>query len=334
MVLMHPLWLAALILLPLPWLFLQRREYLPHSKVGMLGAKGGSWLRRMPLAAFTVGLALLIVCLARPQVREDSGAQTIMSRDIIISVDISGSMSTPFQGEMPKISGGNSELDKALPLPPKRTTPPGRYEYQDHTIGKRRIDAAQAAVMRFVRFRFERAAGDRMGIAVFDTETRWSWPLTDDLKQIYRKGMFVEQGMGGGTSIEAAIEGAIAHYDERGQAAAKVLILVTDAEDYFDVDSLKSEMAARNVKLYVVAVGEDIRGSAAYRLAEETGGATYYVRNAAELTKCFESIDALETSPVEVQLQPHYRDIFEFFAIAGLVFVCIALVGEAIIISR
>jgi hypothetical protein len=35
-----------------------------------------------------------------------------------------------------------------------------------------------------------------------------------------------------------------------------------------------------------------------------------------------------------VQLQPHYRDIFEFFAIAGLVFVCIALVGEAIIISR
>lgn len=337
MILMHPLWLLALVLLPLPWLFIRRREYLPHSNVKMIAAKGGSWLRRMPLAAFTLGLALLIVCLARPQVREESANQTIMSRDIIVAVDISGSMSALFEGEIPKLEQGNPELDKALPLPPKPQ--PGRYEYRDPSIGKRRIDAAQNAVLRFVRFRFERAAGDRMGIEVFDTQSRWSWPLTDDLKMIYRKGLFVDAGLGGGTSLPVAIKGAVEHFDERGQAASKVLILVTDGEDYIDdstMSSLVSELQSRGVRIYVIGVGEDLaRGHAdIFRLAKTAGGATFGVRNAAEMTQCFDSIDQLERSPVQVQMQPHFRDIFEIFAIAGLLFVCIALIGEAIIVSN
>jgi len=127
MVMMHPLWLALLLLLPLPWVFFKRREYLPHSNVGMLGAKGGGWLRRLPLAAFTIGLALLVVCLARPQVRVDSAAEVIMSRDIIMAVDISGSMGSPFNGEIPKLESGNSELDKQLPPPPKVKDPRDPY---------------------------------------------------------------------------------------------------------------------------------------------------------------------------------------------------------------
>jgi Ca-activated chloride channel family protein len=334
---MHPLWLLALLLLPLPWLFLKRREYLPHSNVGMLRAKGSGWLRRMPLAAFTVGLALLIVCISRPQVREDAGNQTIMSRDIIVAVDISGSMGAGFEGEIPKLEGGNPELDKQLPLPPKPD--PSRGEYRDPSTGHRRIDAAQNAVLRFVRFRFERAAGDRMGIEVFDTQARWSWPLTDDLKMIYRKGLFVDAGLGGGTSLPVAIEAAMAHFDERGQAASKVMILVTDGEDYIPdstMSSLQSQLKARGVRLYVIGVGEDLaRGGAdIFRLAKDAGGATFGVRNAAEMAKCFDSIDALERSPVQVQMSPHFRDIFHFFAIAGLLFVCIALVGEAIIVSN
>lgn len=340
MVMMHPLWLVALVLLPLPWLFLRRREYLPHSNVGMLAANGGnSWLRHLPLAAFTLGLAMLIVCLARPQIREDAATQTIMSRDIIIAVDISGSMSGGFQGEMPKLDDGkpNPELDKQLPLPPKKPNPNDPYSYEP--VGKRRIDAAQAAVLRFVRLRFERAAGDRMGIEVFDTQARWSWPLTDDLKQIYRKGLFVSQGMGGGTSLPVAVQAAIEHFDERGQAASKVLILVTDGEDYIDggtMDTLTKQLNSRGIKLYVIGVGEDLaRGNAdIFRLARSAGGQTFAVTNAVQMAQCFDSIDQLERSPVEVQMTPHFRDIFEYFAIAALVLIVIAVMGEALIISH
>ena len=75
---------------------------------------------------------------------------------------------------------------------------------------------------------------------------------------IYRKGLFVQEGLGGGTSLQAAIEGAFEHFDERGQAASKVLILVTDGEDSFDVNSLAKGLQARNIRLYVIGVGEDL----------------------------------------------------------------------------
>ena len=334
---MYPLWLLALLVLPLPWFYLRRREHLPHSNVGMLARVGGGWLRRVPLAAFTIGLGLLIVCLARPQVREDAGSQTIMSRDIIVAVDISGSMGSPFDGDIPPIEKGkNPQLDKELPpLPPRSDA----ERYRDPQGGHRRVDAAQNAVLRFVRFRFERAAGDRMGIEVFDTQARWSWPLTDDLKMIYRKGMFVDAGLGGGTSLPVAIQAAIEHFDERGQAAAKVMILVTDGEDYIDdstQSSLVKNLKSRGITLYVIGVGDDLAAGGAdiFRLAKSAGGATFGVRNAQEMAKCFDSIDALERSPVQVQLTPHFRDIFQYFAIAGLIFVCIALLGEAVIVSN
>lgn len=344
MMLMHPLWLLGLLLLPLPWLFLHRREYLPHSKVGMLGARRGGWLRRVPLAAFTVGLGLMFICLARPQVREESATQTIMSRDIVIAVDISGSMGATFNGEMPKVeNSGNSELDKALPPPPPKK-PVDRYsQYEDPNVGKRRIDAAQAAVLRFVRHRYERAHGDRIAVEVFDMVPRWSWPLTDDLKMIYRKGLFISQGLGGGTNFGSQkpgpIDAAGEHFVERGQAATKVIILVTDGEDYISPDAwnrLTELMKAQGIRLYVVGVGENLaRGNVdIFRLAKEVGGQTFSVTNAAEMAACFDSIDQMERSPVEVQMQAHYHDIFHFFAIAALSFIVLGVLGEFLFISR
>jgi Mg-chelatase subunit ChlD len=174
---------------------------------------------------------------------------------------------------------------------------------------------------------------------VFDTQARWSWPLTDDLKQIYRKGMFVDAGLGGGTSLPVSMQAAIDHFDERGQAAAKVMILVTDGEDYIDdstMSSFVSQFKARGITLYVIGVGDDLAAGGAdiFRLAKAAGGATFGVRNAQEMAKCFDSIDQLERSPVQVQLSPRFKDIFQYFAIAGLIFVCLALLGEAIIVSN
>lgn len=341
MVLMHPLWLLALLMLPLPWLFLRRKEHLPHSNVSMLGTAGGAWLRRIPLAAFTIGLALLIVCLARPQLREDEARQTIMSRDIIVAVDISGSMGAGFVGEIPKVPGGNPELDKALPPPPKKKPNPND-PYSVPGSG-RRIDAAQAAVLRFVRHRFERGQGDRMGIEVFDMSPRWSWPLTDDLKMIYRKGLFVGEGLGGGTNFgsfgKGPMDAAFEHFDERGEAGTKVMILVTDGEDSIDpgtMDRLVSGLKSRGIRLYVIGVGEDMtRGNYdIFRLAQATDGQVFKVSNAAEMARCMDSIDEMERSPVQIQMQPHFYDIFHYFAIAAFSFVLVAVIGEFLIVSH
>lgn len=341
MIWMHPLWLAALLLLPLPWLFLRRRESVPFSDNRLLGsARGNRWLHRLPLAAFTIAMALVVVSLARPQVREESPTQVIQSRDIIIAVDISGSMGGLFDGEIPKADGPKGELDKDFPGMPK----PKPGQRVDPNLGKRRIDAAQSAVLRFVRHRYEHGAGDRIGVQVFDDAPRWSWPLTDDLKMIYRKGLFLTEGaLQGGTNFggwsPGPFDAAIEHFDERGQAASKVMIILTDGESSIGSDvmaRLQSEFEARGIRLYVIGVGEELsRGNFdIFRFAQLLGGPTFRVQNGADMAKCFDSIDELERSPVEVATESTYGDVFHYFAIAALSFFCLSVLGRAVIVSN
>lgn len=350
MMLLHPFWLAALLLLPLPWFIFKRREYLQHSNVELAGETSGNrWLRKLPLAFVTVAMALLIVSLARPQERRDSATQVIKSRDMIVAVDISGSMSSPFAGQIPAPEPGNSELDKELPGlkavkdQAKKVSPYSSSFPDEANVGKRRIDAAQAAVLRFVRARYVRAQGDRIGIEVFDTDPHWSYPLTDDLKMIYRKGLFIDQGLGGGTNFgnwePGPIDAACEHFDERGQASAKVVILVTDGEDSISgsaMERLIQKLRDRNVRLYVIGVGDDARraDSDIQKLAATVGGQSFRVDNAADMAKCFDSIDQLERSPVEVSTQPTYIDIFEYFTIGAIGFFILALMLEALFITR
>lgn len=347
MILLHPMWLVLLLLLPLPWLYLRRKDYLGYSDVRLVdGARGNRFLQSVPPALITIALALLVVCLARPQVRQEDATQTVKSRDIIFAVDISGSMTSKFEGEIPKPEKGNADLDKDLPpLPAKRAGDSGYSSGNspDPDAGKRRIDAAQSAVTRFVRARYLRGEGDRIGIMVFDTEPHWSWPLTDDLKMIYRKGLFISEGIGGGTNFgdrdPGPIDAAAAHIDERGQAATRVLIIVTDGEDsigYKAMERLVQKLQERHIRLYVIGVGETLahRDVDIIRLAEAVGGQVFRVENAQDMARCFDSIDQMERSPVEVQTHTSYQDVFFYFAAAALGFLFLGALSEVVIVRQ
>jgi Ca-activated chloride channel homolog len=341
MILLHPWMLALLLLLPLPWLYLRRKEHLAFSDTRMLGKLGLKLpLHRLPLVLFSIAFCLLVVCIARPQIRQDEATQVIKSRDIVMAVDVSGSMSGQFAGEIPK-PGGNTDLDKELPVKPP-APPRDDYGYYPEP-GKRRIDAAEGAILNFVRNRFVRAEGDRIGIMTFDLEPRFSWPLTDDLKMIYRKGLFISEGMGGGTNFgnddPGPIDLAVEHFDERGQAASKVMILVTDGEDYIDAsafDRLVDKLQSRGVRFYVIGIGDRLayRDTDIIRLAEKVGGGVFRVENANDMNKVFETIDEMERSPVEVSTRAHYEDIFAIFALAGLSFLMLGLATEALVVSQ
>jgi len=341
MILLHPWMLALLLLLPLPWLYLRRKEHLVFSDTRVLGKLGLRIpLHRLPLVLYSLAFCLLVVCIARPQIRQDEATQVIKSRDIVMAVDVSGSMSGAFAGEIPKPSG-NTDLDKELPIKPP-TAPRDDYGYYPEP-GKRRIDAAEGAILNFVRNRFVRAEGDRIGIVTFDMEPRFSWPLTDDLKMIYRKGLFISEGMGGGTNFgnddPGPIDLAASHFDERGQAASKVMILVTDGEDYIEAsafDRLVGKLQERNIRLYVIGIGDRLayRDTDIIRLAEKVGGGVFRVENANDMNKVFETIDAMERSPVEVSTRAVYEDIFVIFALAGLAVLMLGMATEALVVSQ
>ena len=91
------------------------------------------------------------------------------------------------------------------------------------------------------------------------------------------------------------------------------------------------------MRLYVITVGDDYGriGSDIVKLAESVnGGRGFRADNAAEMAKCFDTIDELEQSPVEVSTQPSYVDVFQYFAVPALGLFVLALLMEALFITR
>ena len=336
MVIAHPLALALLLLVPLPWLLLRRKGYVGHSNVKLLGAMGGQ-MHIVPVALLTLGLVALIVALSGPQRVRQISTTTMKARDIIVAVDISGSMGGGFTGELPRRTQLPAEVEKDLPeRPPKKnadgTKPP-----------QRRIDAAQAAVLNFVRDRYAAKAGDRVGVVTFDSSPYYAWPLTHDLKMIYRKIQFADVGLGGGTNFgerkPGPIDLAAEHLDELGQSVTKVLILVTDGEDNLSgsaMERLTEIIKTRGIRLYVIGVGETLarKDVDILRLAASVGGQGFRVETPADLDNCFRSIDAMERSSVQVETTQKRDELFFYFAGAALLLLVFGIVGEALVLNQ
>ncbi|MBY0359504.1 MAG: VWA domain-containing protein [Candidatus Obscuribacterales bacterium] len=334
----NPFWLLLLGLLPLFW-FWRGKQYVGLSALGGLRQiKGGEFLLRLPLIFLNLAWIALVAALARPQIAHNEGNEVIMSRDIIVAVDISGSMGTAFAGKIPPPEKGNTELDKEVPANAAEPKDKSKQEEQ-----QRRIDAAQSAITRFVRQRFVSQESDRIGIMAFDDEPHWSWPLTDDLKMIYRKGVFIDHGVGGGTNFgntyPGPIDAACEHFDECGKAATKVIIMVTDGEDYLHsstISRLYSLLTDRSVRLYVIGVGERLtmRDVDITQLAASVGGTVFLVEDADAMARCFDMINQLERSEIKIASKIAYHDVFYYFVAAALVMVFLAAASDVFIVSR
>ncbi len=343
MVLAHPIWLFLLVFLPLPWLWLRRKGYLGFSDLRLFKLlAGNSFLYKLPLLLITLSFVPLVIALARPQLVRTDTTKTIKARDIVIAVDISGSMKTRFEGEIPKRDGVAGELDKEVPQPQAPAAGPGQQP--DPDFGHRRIDAAQGAVLRFVVDRYIANAGDRIGIVLFDTQQYWAWPLTDDLKTIYRKGQFINQGaIDGGTNFgewkPGPIDAAADHFDDMGKSATRVLIMITDGEDDLDEGAkqrLEKVIRSHNIHFNVIGVGPTLAKQDVdiIKLAQRVNGHVYRVENAEDLARCFDSINELEQTVVQVESNTHHQDIFYYFACAALGLFLLGVLAEALIVSQ
>lgn len=345
MILAYPWFLMLLLLVPVFWLCFRTKHHIGYSDMRLVQqARSNGFLHSLPKALFTIGYCLLVFCLARPQMPYLEGSETVKSRDIIVAVDRSGSMGQQFAGQIPPDEIGTTALDKEMPVikRPPRVDEYGRVIPENAKL-KRRIDAAQAAIKRFVRQRFVSGQGDRIGIMVFDYYPRWSWPLTDDLLQIYRKGLFLDEGMGGGTNFgdnkPGPIDAAAEHFDEMGKAATKVLIMVTDGEDSIGSwtrSRLSSLMQTRDVRFYVIGVGETLarRDVDITVFAQSIGGKVFRVENANDMAAVFDTINELERTQIAVNNKIGYRDIFFLFALAGAGIILSAALAESFILSR
>jgi Ca-activated chloride channel homolog len=294
------LWPWAALLAPLPWLV---RRFAPQAQgqdpalrapffqqwqsLSEQGIKGSRASGRLPLIALWAIWLLLLVCAARPVWIGEAIELPNSGRDLMLAVDISGSM---------KIE--DMQYNKAL-VP--------------------RISAVKQVGAEFI----QRRQGDRLGLILFGSNAYVQSPLSFDTATVKRFLTEAQIGFAGqDTAIGDAIGLAVKRLKER-PAESRVLILLSDGRD--TASSVKPEDAARlaaqlGIRIYTIGIGADslttpglfgssfgsrqINPSAELdeaglqAIAQMTGGQYFRARNPAELAAIYQMLDQLE--PIEL----------------------------------
>jgi len=297
-------WPWLLLLAPLPWLLRKLLPASPSSDVqalrvpwfGAVAGKQAGWMRRpwLALSAALIWL-LLVLSAARPQWIGEIESVPVTGRDLLLAVDISGSMDT-----------------------------------QDMILNKTAVNRLK--VVKKVAGEFiQRRHGDRVGLILFGSRAYLQTPLTFDTESTATLLDESEIGLAGReTAIGDAIGLAVKRLRDDA-AADRVLVLLTDgANTSGEVQPLQAaEFAARDgLTVYTVGVGademmvKDFFGSRVVNpsadldedtlrtIAERTGGRYFRARDAVSLEKIYEILDELEPVESDVEI---IRPIDELF---------------------
>jgi Ca-activated chloride channel homolog len=296
-------WLFTVLPLPLlvAWL-MPRAPEMPgmtlrvpfYTALSRVAAGGPSLPSRWRLLLAVLAWVLLVGAAARPQFVGNPVRLSVSGRDLLLAVDLSGSMAT-----------------------------------EDMQLGQQvmdRLTAVKAVAGDFIDHR----KGDRLGLILFGDQAYLQTPLTFDRKTVHTMLNEAAIGLAGkSTAIGDAIGLAVKRLRER-PAENRVLILLTDgANTAGSVDPLKAaDLAAREgVRIYTIGVGADemlLRGffgtqripssdldeATLTAIAKKTGGEYFRARDIKSLQKIYALLDQLE--PVSQDKQT-FRPVHELY---------------------
>lgn len=230
---------------------------------------------------------LIVVALARPQFVEPPIERVESARDLMLVVDLSGSM-----------------------------------EARDFTdIDGKRIDRLEAVKLVLDDF-IARRQGDRIGLIVFGDSAHLQVPFTLD-HDICRELLAQTRirMVGPRTAIGEAIGLAIKLF-EAGEAEERVLILLTDGDDTGSkVPPPKAaEIAAeRGITIHTVGIGDPKTGGDDVvdvdnleAIAAATGGKSYLAMNREELEGIYRELDGIEKQQLETLSYRPRRELFHY----------------------
>jgi Ca-activated chloride channel family protein len=318
-----PAWLAVALASPLvllaTWLRQRGGKAVAFPGASQLARLRPGWrerLRHAPAAVAAVGIVTGAMALARPQhgtLREDSTTRGV---DIVVALDVSGSMAAE--------------------------------DFQP----RNRIEVAKEVVAEFVK----RRTSDRVGLVIFAARSITKSPLTTDTAVLLRQLGDVRLDMlPDGTAIGSGLATSLTRLRRSG-ARSRVIVLVTDgANNAGEIDpATAADMAkAMEVRVYTILVGRggqvpipmrvqdpfsgqivkrtvmmtvETDENLLKRIADRTGAEFYRATDSAALRDIFERIDRLEKSDIKVSGYRRYRELFPpvldltaaLFAAAGL----------------
>ena len=300
-----PWWLLLLAVLPLLWRARDARRRRPAVRFPTLAslrgvAPAGERRRRVVLGFLrSLVVTLVAIAMARPQA---GSAETQVHRegvDVVLSVDVSGSM-----------------LAEDFQLPSGRAS---------------RLDVVKSVVNDFVAARAE----DRVGLVLFAARAYTQCPLTLDhgwLRQNLERAQIgmIEDGTAVGAGIATAVNRLRA-----STATSKFVILLTDGQQNagrITPQTAAEAAAALGIKVYTIGAGtrgmapfptRDLFGNKVYRpvqvdideetlkkVAETTGARYFRATDTASLREIYAEIDRAEKTRFEAPDYADYRELY------------------------
>ncbi|MEY2482864.1 MAG: Ca-activated chloride channel [Verrucomicrobiota bacterium] len=274
-------------------------------------ARAGKFLRSL----FLVSLALLIIAMARPQLGKSLTQVEASGIDIMVVLDVSGSMLT-----------------------------------KDFTVGGEsatRIDAIREVTRKFIEGR----PNDRIGIIAFAGRPYVVSPMTLDHDWLIKNLDRVRIGLvEDGTAIGSAIAAAANRLNDK-KSKSRVIVLLTDGENNtgkIPPNTAAEAVKALKIKFYAVGAGingvaptpvfnpqngkplTDMFGNVVYQnqrvhfneaglkeVAKIADGEFFRATDTKSLEQIFGDIDKLEKTTVSVKKYQQYRDLFPGLIMAG-----------------
>jgi Ca-activated chloride channel family protein len=303
----EPLWLWAALAAPLVMAATLLRERsgraLLFPSAARLAGRWPGWrarLRHLPTICAALGLALGAVAQARPQQGSEREDVTTQGVDIVIALDVSGSMA-------------------ARDFKPRN-----------------RLTVAKEVVADFVR----RRPRDRIGLVVFAGKSLTQAPPTTDAAILLHQLEAIDfQMLPDGTAIGSGLATSLTRL-RRSEAKSRIVVLVTDGANNtgeIDPETAADLARAMGVRVYTIGVGRkgqvempvqvrdpytgqvreevvmqesELDEELLQEIASRTGGEFFRAQASEELKSIFDVIDRLERSEIKFRSYTRYRELY------------------------
>ncbi len=309
----------AFLLLPLPWLVYRFAKPAEQEQSALLipfynalptaehgNRKSSSKWRSMLLS---LSWALLLTATARPLWIGEQVQLPSNGRNLMLAVDISGSM-----------------------------------QIEDMTLNDKRANRLQA-VKKVVGDFVQQRGGDRLGLILFGSQAYLQTPLTFDRHTLHRLLLEAQIGFAGEkTAIGDAIGLSIKRL-QKNEDASRVLILLTDgANTDGQVPPKQAADLAKQagVKIYTIGMGAeemisggilgtsigarrrnpsaDLDEETLQYIADQTNGKYFRARNSAELANIYQELDSLEAIEQDAEFFRPKKSLAHYFLAAAISF--------------
>lgn len=323
---LHPILLLLLLLLIPLWFWKGRKGHtsaLRFSSISTLVQMGGqrkSGSRGVLTTLRLLSLALIIIALARPQIGTSTIDVETSGIDIMLLVDISGSMES--------------------------------LDFQLNGQPCSRIEVVKSVVSQFI----DERANDRLGLIVFSGYPYMVSPLTLDHSWLHKRLDAIKIGTTeDGTAIGSGIASAINRLRDQ-TSKSRIIILLTDGmNNSGKIPPLAAAEAAEalGIKVYTIGAGTrgeapipvidsmgqkrlvlakvDIDESTLVKIALMTGGQYFRAFDTDSLKKIYADINQMEQTKHTIHKFEQREELFQWFAIPAIFLLLVeALLGKTI----